>query len=622
MVDLSFRNRRGSRVGLLALAALFVAAPAMAQPKGPGKTAKPPEAVPEPPPPPPPDPAVVAEQLAKDEARKHFDQGLALFDRGSLEAAYPEFEKSISIYPTRAAIKNAALCLRKLNRFAEAVEMNERLLAMPNVSEEEKGIANAELAQLRPVVGNIVIDGVQSGATVAIDGKPEGTTPLKGPLHVAVGTRVVRILKAGFETFEQRVEAPGGKEVTVRAVLAPLELSGWLLVEEASGYNVDVVLDGVVVGKTPWRGLIATGDHLVVLRGDKRQGTQPARIEVKQSQVTSMLVIAEELASDLKIKSEMPGGEIRVDGVLVGRDSWEGPVRAGSHRIEIGGNGYAMAERRIDVASGKTEMVTFAPTVEAPRTFWEENPAFLEAGAAFALGPGFGGIAKNCADCSVVMGGFGTVRGGIAVRNRWIVGLDLGFLYSQQTINSRTELIEPVGIDPYLAQCIVDGATTDQCIKDDLRSRGFTAGLGIGVKFGEKFPVGFRLGVGGFFGVLADNRTGTAITQGPRALAGTFQGTEYPITAVQGFTLTAFYVMPEVRAGVRVKKNLDVMLSLGGVLTVAPSSLKWNPDASTFQAGSDGLAKFSGSNDNGRDTTVASSVQFVGTGGLLVNYRF
>ncbi len=622
MVDLSFRNRRGSRVGLLALAALFVAVPAMAQPKGPGKTAKPPEAAPEPPPPPPPDPAAQAEQLAKEEARKHFDQGLALFDRGSLDAAYPEFEKSISIYPTRAAIKNAALCLRKLNRFAEAVDMNERLLAMPNVSEEEKGIANAELTQLRPVVGNIVIDGVQSGATVTIDGKPEGTTPLKGPLHVAVGTRVVRILKAGFETFEQRVEAPGGKEVTVRAVLAPLELSGWLLVEEASGYNVDVVLDGVVVGKTPWRGLIATGDHLVVLRGDKRQGTQPARVEVKQSQVTNMLVIAEELASDLKIKSELPGGEIRVDGVLVGRDSWEGPVRAGSHRVEIGGNGYAMAERRIDVAPGKTETLTFAPTVEAPRTFWEENPAFLEAGAAFVFGPGFGGIARNCDACTIspAMGGIGMVRGGIAVRNRWTVGFDLGFTYTQQTFENRTATIEAVGIDPYPAGCNdANGKTTNNCIDDDLRSRGVTAGIAVGVKFGDKFPVGLRLGVGGVFGTIADNRTASLISLGRRQAANpiTYEGLPYEIERVQADGITAFYVMPEIRAGMRVKKNLDVLVSIGGLLTVNSKTFKWDPDAGTFQAGSDGLAKFADEDD-----TVASSTQFVGTAGLLMHYRF
>jgi len=614
MADFAFRYGRGSRVAFAALAALFVAAPAFAQPKGTGVgKGKPPEAATPVPPPPPLDPAAQAEATAKEEARKHFDQGLALFDRGSLDAAFPEFEKSISIFPTRAAIKNAALCLRRLNRFAEAVDMNERLLAFPGVSEEEKGIANGELAQLRPVVGNIIVEGVQPGATITIDSKPAGTTPLAGPLHVPVGTRVVRILKAGFETFEQRVEAAGGKDVTVRAVLAPLELSGWLLVEEASGYNVDVILDGTVVGKTPWRGLIATGEHLVVLRGDKRQGTQPARIEVRQSQVTNMLVIAEELSSDLKVKSELPGGEIRVDGVLVGRDNWEGRVRAGSHRVEIGGNGYAMAERRIDVAPGKTETLSFAPTIEAPRTFWEENPAFIEAGGSFLIGQSFGAIADCAAPCTttVPMGGSGTVRGGLTIRNRWLVGLDMGFLSVQQTVSNRGIKIDPAGIDLVTANQGTD--------RDILTKQGFTAGIGVGVKFGDRFPVGIRVGIGGFFGGFSDQRSGRFNTNPPMGatLPNGTQAvqTEYPISTTQGSTLTAFYVMPEIRAGVRVKKNLDIMLVVGGTLLISPDAPKWVEEESIVEAGTDGLATF-------KDEKLAERVQFIGASGLLVNYRF
>jgi hypothetical protein len=617
MADFAFRYGRGSRVVFAALAALFVAAPAFAQPKGVGAgKGKPPEApAPVPPPPPPLDPVAQAEATAKEEARKHFDQGLALFDRGSLDAALPEFEKSISIFPTRAAIKNAALCLRRLNRFAEAVDMNEKLLAFPGVSEEEKGIANAELALLRPVVGNIIVEGVQPGATITIDSKPAGVTPLAGPLHVPVGTRVVRILKAGFETFEQRVEAAGGKDVTVRAVLAPLELSGWLLVEEASGYNVDVILDGTVVGKTPWRGLISTGEHLVVLRGDKRQGTQPARIEVRHSQVTNMLVIAEELASDLKVKSELPGGDIRLDGVLVGRDNWEGRVRAGSHRIEIGGNGYAMAERRIEVAPGKTETISFAPTVEAPRTFWEENPAFIEAGAAFLVGPRFGPLGDSCdANCSAsaVLGGSGVLRGGLAIRNRWTVGFDVGFLGATQNYENRTATLKAVGIVPY----------TSSTATDDLELRGLTVGVGVGAKFGDRFPISFRLGIGGFFGSFTDERRDfqyvlqgkSDITKDP--LPGFVENTD-PLTikADQGFTMTAFYVMPEIRVGVRASKKLDIMLSLGGTLFITPNAPKWVPENAIVSAGANGSAEF-------EEEKLIDRVLFIGAPMLLANYRF
>ncbi len=627
MLKKAFRFGAGSQLAMGVLAALFVATPALAQPKAPVKPKPPPV---EASPPPPVDPAAAAEATAKEEARKHFDQGLALFDRGSLETAFPEFERSIAIYPTRAAIKNAALCLRRLNRFAEAVEMNERLLATPNVSAEEKAIAEGELTQLRPVVGNIIIDGIQSGATITIDGKPVGTTPLKGPLHVSVGTRTVRILKAGFETFEKRIEAPGGKEVTVRAVLAPLELSGWLSVEEASGYNVDVVLDGVVVGKTPWRGLISTGEHLVVLRGDKRKGTQPARIEVRQSQVTNMLVIAEELGSDLRVESQVKGGEIYLDGVFLGRDAWEGQVRTGSHRVEIGAAGYVKVEKRIEVGPGKRELIAFAPGDPVPQTFWDENPAFIELGGAFAIGPTFGGDLGN--DCgtscasSVVMGGMGTVRGGIWARNRWTIGFDLGFLHAQQTITDRTESITPVGL-----------GSAEGMVTDALTMTGVTAGVGVGVKFGERFPISFRLGVGGFFGSFSDHRytkdkDSGFMTQPPSTAFSSpgvpIMPAPYGVDVKQSSSLTAFYAAPEVRVGVRARKNLDVMLSLGGTLLIFRDAVTWRADDTVVDAKSDGLAKFEDEVDlvGGESITIKEKLMgsaiFVATPGILVNYRF
>jgi hypothetical protein len=386
---------------------------------------------------------------------------------------------------------------------------------------------------------------------------------------------------------------------------------------------VDVILDGKFVGKTPWRGLIATGEHLVVLHGDKRQGTQPARIEVRQSQVTTMLVIQEELASDLKVQSQVKGGEIRVDGVFVGRDVWEGPVRSGSHRIQVGGNGFVTEERRVEVAAGKTETVSIAPTVEAPKSFWEENPPFIEAGGAFAVGSSFGGIAntatvngKTVGNCgpscmpSAVMGGLGIVRGGLSIRNRWTVGFDLGFLYAGQTIENRTTTIKPVGINAY----------SSNAVDEDMWMRGFSAGVGVGVKFGERFPIGLRLGVGGFFGSFTDARTGNFATHGPATTmevgAPTFTPVPYSVKKVeQSSTLTAFYVMPEIRAGVRVQKNLDVMLSLGGILLISAEAPKWVPEDTVVSAGSDGLAKF-------QKETLADRVQFVATPGLLVNYRF
>src|SRR5690349_12386959 len=64
----------------------------------------------------------------KEEARVHFDRGLTHVDSSSWDAALAEFLRSIEIFPTRTATKNAAFSLRKLNRHDEALDLYEGLL--------------------------------------------------------------------------------------------------------------------------------------------------------------------------------------------------------------------------------------------------------------------------------------------------------------------------------------------------------------------------------------------------------------------------------------------------------------------------------------------------------------
>src|SRR4051812_24685050 len=78
----------------------------------------------------------------KQEAKKHFDKGLALFDESAWDAALAEFLQSRTLFPTRAATKDAAVCLRKLHRFDEAVDEFESLLRdFQNTPADERAFA-------------------------------------------------------------------------------------------------------------------------------------------------------------------------------------------------------------------------------------------------------------------------------------------------------------------------------------------------------------------------------------------------------------------------------------------------------------------------------------------------
>ena len=90
------------------------------------------------------------------QARAAFESGLAHFDRGETSAALADFLRSRELHPTRTATLNAAVCLRKENRFDESLELYEELLrSFPNLDAKERAFATKEMAELKPLVGAI-----------------------------------------------------------------------------------------------------------------------------------------------------------------------------------------------------------------------------------------------------------------------------------------------------------------------------------------------------------------------------------------------------------------------------------------------------------------------------------
>ena len=60
--------------------------------------------------------------LADDEARRHFEQGVALFRDHDYDAALAEFQRSNQLTPLPIVRYNIALSEKALGRFAEAID--------------------------------------------------------------------------------------------------------------------------------------------------------------------------------------------------------------------------------------------------------------------------------------------------------------------------------------------------------------------------------------------------------------------------------------------------------------------------------------------------------------------
>ena len=515
----------------------------------------------------------------KEEGRNHFQKGLLLFDEEAWDGALVEFARSRAIYPTRAATKNAALCLRHLKRFDEALDMFEALLKIANLPKEDRELGEREVKALRGFVGTVVITSAEAKATVVIDGRERGTTPAP-PVRVAVGTHVVRVFKEGFEPFETRVEVAGSQSVAVLARLGRLAESGRLKVIEQSGKVLEVVVDNGVVGKTPWEGALAPGDHTVFLRGEGNLGTQPASVAVRINQVTPVTLGAEELAARLRVQPTPAGAIVAIDGVSLGGGLWEGRLRAGAHRIEVAAEGFLPQTREVLVGGEKNEIQAVTLERDPRSAIWSENRGqfFIEVDGAFGLTPSFGGdVAATCTgQCKSSLGiGFMAMgHAGYRFTSGLLLGLDAGYLYLGQSTTGRATTLQPVGV-----------AANPGTVDDALRLSGALLGASAGVRLGSAFPITLRLGAGALIGSLKDHRTGKFTTV---ARAGK-PAVTYALDATDSPTDVSFYLVPEARLGVKVSKRLELSAGVEALVLLALKQPVWTK---AVNAGTDGQGAF------------------------------
>lgn len=118
--------------------------------------------------------------------------------------------------------------------------------------------------------GTIELVTATEGASVYLDGKLWGKTPLKA-LKIAPATYTVTVKKLGHLEFEQKVKVERKKTVTVRAQLLPY--AGVVRVS-SSLPGAKVFVDGTDRGSAPARFELRAGEHEVVIQAGEQTLTR------------------------------------------------------------------------------------------------------------------------------------------------------------------------------------------------------------------------------------------------------------------------------------------------------------------------------------------------------------
>ena len=518
----------------------------------------------------------------KQEAIEHFSQGVALMQNESWDAAYAEFAASLALFPTKNADKNAAVCLRQLGRFDEALATYEALVRDfgGKLTAQERETVDKAMSDLRALTGTVVVQANVEGATVVIDGRDRGKTPLAAPVIVAAGTHVVRIAKEGFLPYEAKPVVAGKASVTVVATLRTLAASGRIRVVEEGGKVVDVVIDGALVGKTPFEGTLPPGNHAIALRGEARLGTQPALAKVLVDQTTVLRLAVESLGGDARIEPEPAGATVAIDGVPVGQGAWDGPLRLGPHKLDVAAEGYFGATQSVEVIAGKKAELKIVLERDESSPLWAKGRRHLFSVALFgglAVGKSLGGDFEKCSagECtahSLPIGLTAGLRAAYELAPALSIELDFGYASFKGQVSRHTTLEGDAGV-----RVAAD-------LTDSFRASGPLLGLGVAFAFVRK-PVRLSAALEGgvVFAKVREARAGTVtVDTAPTARA------LDDVRAIDPVAKVVPWFLPELRLGVPLGDAFEIGAGLGALVAIADATpriaqapepdLKINPD--------------------------------------------
>jgi PEGA domain len=284
--------RSQRRVVPACAAALLLLAPAVAG-------ADPPPPAPPPPPaataaetpgsPAPAAPVVPLSESLTGLAKAEYEGGKVLYGDKDYANAIVKFQRAYEISTDPRLLWNIAVCEKNLRRYSKMLATIKRYQkeAGPRLTDDEKARAAEIVTTVAQFVSALTVTVNEEGADVFIDDEKVGTTPLAAPVTVDVGTRNVRVVKAGFKTETVPKPIPGGGALALDVRLEKEIHRGRLLV--VAGPEDLILLDGKPVGKGRWEGAVKSGGHQVRVTAQGMaayqseavvQDTQTRRIEV------------------------------------------------------------------------------------------------------------------------------------------------------------------------------------------------------------------------------------------------------------------------------------------------------------------------------------------------------
>jgi hypothetical protein len=455
-------------------------------------------------------PAQPADPDKVESAKRLFREGNALRNAGDCEGALALYLRSKAIVASVPNLTNAAVCAQRVGRWDEALTLYEELTVRfaDELSEKDRLAIAPTMAELRKRVGLLDVTANVAG-TVVVDGRPRGNLPLLAPVRVIAGKRRVQIMHEGWETFDTSLDVRAGETTSVDAKLRRLARQGRLSID-AGTPGLDVHVDGVMVGQTPWEGSLGPGEHVFWLEGPTH-GTPPIRTRVIEGRTTRLRPTPVSLGKRLTLSVEPASAVASIDGVSIGSGRFSLRLPLGTHRISADEIGYLGRTQSVSGADGGKIVLRLAIDENHPR--WRAKRSgsmFADARLGGAFSAGFGsGAERSCdrfdCDSSSAFGYTASLHVGYRLVSRTSFHVGIGMLAFRQNLERDID-------ESYVPAPGSPAVATSYRLKDELSLSGPFLALGAT----QDFPIGnaWRFETGIEVGAVAfgarDSVSGTA----------------------------------------------------------------------------------------------------------------
>jgi hypothetical protein len=233
-----------------------------------------------------------AQDSSLEAARKEFERGGDLFEKGDFQNAADAFMAAYKAKPFPAFVFNAAVCYEKLKDYKQAVTLFKRYLAEDPKAQDKADVEKriktiedeiARAAAAPPADPNappvaapalelpeaktksvVVITSKPDGAQIYLDDKKNGSLG-ETPWNSIEGSHTVIIELKGYKTEKKKIQPSADKLYDLYFALSTEQYLGWLEVK-ANIPGSDVFIDSKevgAVGKTPYMGNVQPGKRKI-----------------------------------------------------------------------------------------------------------------------------------------------------------------------------------------------------------------------------------------------------------------------------------------------------------------------------------------------------------------------